>query len=176
MLPFRICVKIKTLTSRLYTEKELLELFDFRSKDTKMSFEDFEKVENRKAFQGKYMQTDYFVRFVKNWDENTEQYGDILYKNCGYAKILATIIDDADSLFTPCTYQINNVKVLEGPKLAPIKEVVSFRGRFCEHAKNGEVIEAQGKIELVNNKKTSSEYYRLMLGNKPEDYMILSQH
>lgn len=161
---------------KIYTEKELLELFDFRSKDTKMSFEDFEKVENRKAFQGKYMQTDYFVRFVKNWDENTEQYGDILYKNCGYAKILATIIDDADSLFTPCTYQINNVKVLEGPKLAPIKEVVSFRGRFCEHAKNGEVIEAQGKIELVNNKKTSSEHYRLMLGNKPEDYMILSQH
>lgn len=158
-----------------YTKKELGDLFDFRSKDTKMRFEDFEKVEGRKAFQGKYMETDYFFRFVKNWDEITEQYGSIQYKNSGYAKIEATIIDSSDSLHTPCTYQICNVKILQGPELSPIKEVVSYRGRFCEHAKNNEKIEAQGKIELVKNKNKSNEYYRIMLGNKPEDYMILKQ-
>jgi predicted nucleotidyltransferase len=54
-----------------------------------MSFEDFEKVETRKTFQGMYEGTDYFVRFVKDWHEVDEQYGDVCYENAGYAKISA---------------------------------------------------------------------------------------
>ncbi|MGO8805023.1 MAG: hypothetical protein ACLQO7_00250 [Candidatus Bathyarchaeia archaeon] len=70
-----------------YTRAELQELFDFRSKDTQMSFEDFVLVESRKAFQGKFMRTDYFIRFVKDWSEVNEQYGDVCFKNSGYAKM-----------------------------------------------------------------------------------------
>jgi uncharacterized protein len=156
-----------------YSKDELQELFDFRSKDTQMSFEDFANVESRKAFQGKFMGTDYFIRFVKEWNEISEHYGDIIFKNSGYAKITAKIEDSADSLFTPCTYRLANVNVVEGPKLAPIKEITSFRGRFCQQAAKGETIEAQGKVELVTNKKNGAEYYRLILGNTPSDYMIL---
>ena len=97
-----------------------------------MSFEDFVLVESRKAFQGKFMGTDYFIRFVKDWSEVNEQYGDVCFKNSGYAKITAKIADSTDSLFTPCTYKLDSVKVVEGPKLQPIQEIVSFRGRFCE--------------------------------------------
>jgi uncharacterized protein len=157
-----------------YTRIELQELFDFRSKDTQMSFEDFVLVESRKAFQGKFMGTDYFIRFVKDWSEISERYGDVCFKNSGYAKIKAKIADSSDSLFTPCTYKLHDVQVVEGPKLAPIKEIVSFRGRFCEQANNDETIEAQGKVELETNKKNGDEYYRLILGNKPTDYMVLS--
>jgi len=157
-----------------YSRAELQELFDFRSKDTQMNFEDFVLVESRKAFQGKFMGTDYFVRFVKDWSEVGEQYGDVCFKNSGYAKITAKISNNTDSLFTPCTYKLEKVRVAEGPKLQPIGEIVSFRGRFCEQAANGEAIEAQGKVELVTNKKNGGEYYRLILGNKPSDFMILS--
>jgi len=156
-----------------YSRNELQELFDFRSKDTQMSFEDFVMVESRKAFQGKFMGTDYFIRFVKDWNEISEQYGDVCFKNSGYAKITGKILDNSDSLFTPCTYKLKDVQVVEGPTLTPIQEIVSFRGRFCEQANNGEAVEAQGKVEQVTNKKTGSEYYRLILGNKPSDYMVL---
>ena len=156
-----------------YTVAELQELFDFRSKDTQMSFEDFVLVETRKAFQGKFMGTDYFIRFVKDWSEIGEQYGDVCFKNSGYSKITAHIADSADSLFTPCSYKLKDAQVVEGPKLAPIAEIVSFRGRFCEQAENGESTEAQGKVELVTNNKSGSEHYRLILGNKPSDYMVL---
>jgi predicted nucleotidyltransferase len=156
-----------------YNRAELQELFDFRSKDTEMSFEDFVLVESRKAFQGKFMGTDYFIRFVKDWSEIDEHYGDVCFKNSGYAKIAGKILDSTDSLFTPCTYKLIDVQVVEGPKLKPIQEIVSFRGRFCEQANNGEAIEAQGKVEQVTNKKTGSEHYRLILGNKPSDYMVL---
>ncbi len=156
-----------------YTTEELKTLYDFRSKDTHMSFEDFQLVENRKAFQGMYQGTDYFVRFVKEWPELHEQYGDVYYSNAGYTKITAEVSDKTEALFTPCTYQLEKVKIVSGPKLSPVKEVSSFRGRFCEQAEKGETITAQGKVELVTNKKSSSRYYRLILGGKPDDYMVL---
>jgi predicted nucleotidyltransferase len=158
-----------------YSREELQALFDFRSKDTIMNFEDFVKVESRKAFQGMFDGTDYFIRFVKDWSQVNEQYGDICYKNSGYAKITATIADDAEALFTPCTYKIGNVKIVEGPKLQPILEIASFRGRFCEQAKTGETVTGQGKVERVIDKRKEREYYRIILGNKPSDYMVLSR-
>ncbi|MGQ9551277.1 MAG: hypothetical protein ACUVUE_02510 [Candidatus Bathycorpusculaceae bacterium] len=158
-----------------YTREDLKALFDFRSKDTLIGFEDFVKVESRKVFQGKFMGTDYFIRFVKDWNEINEDYGDICYKNCGYAKIKATIADDSESIFTPCKYTVENVKVIEGPKLQPILEIASFRGRFCEQARKGERVIAQGKVERVINNKEGCEHLRILLGNKPSDYMALLQ-
>jgi predicted nucleotidyltransferase len=158
-----------------YTRGELQALFDFRSKDTIMGFEDFARVERRKAFQGMYEATDYFIRFVKDWSQVTEQYGDVCYKNAGYAKITATIADDSEALFTPCTYGIEDVTVAEGAKLEPIREIVSFRGRFCEQARNGEAVTAQGKVEHVTDKRNGQAYYRVILGNKPSDYIVLSR-
>jgi predicted nucleotidyltransferase len=152
---------------------DLRRLFAFRLKDTFMRFEDFVKVESRKVFQGKFMGKDYFMRFVKNWNEIHEKYGDVRYRNCGYVKIEAVVVDDSEAIFTPCTYKIEDVKIVEGPKLQPITEIASFRGRFCEQARKGEAVVAQGKLEHVTDHRSGEEYFRLLLGNKPTDYMIL---
>ena len=156
-----------------YSLEELKELFDFRSKDTITSFEDFVRTDSRKALQGKFMGRDYFVRFVKDWNEVKEQYGTILYKPVGYAKIKAKVMDDSEAIFTPCCYRIENAEILEGPHVKPIEEIVSFRGRFCEQAKSGEVVIAQGKVERVQ-REGHREHFRLLLGNKVSDHMILA--
>jgi predicted nucleotidyltransferase len=156
-----------------YNYQELYSLFGFRSKDTIMSFEDFAHVESRKAFQGMYQGVDFFIRFVKDWNEITETYGDVCYENAGYSKLTALVIDDSEALFTPCRYQIENVQVLEGSSLQHIVEVVSFRGRFCEQAKAGEKVAIQGKVEKAINKKQGRQYYRVIIGNKPSDFMTL---
>jgi predicted nucleotidyltransferase len=166
-------LKDKASRFKPYSKSELEALFEFRSKDTQMSFEDFEKVESRKAFQGKFLGTDYFVRFVKDYSEVNEHYGDVCYRNSGYAKVTAEVAESSDSLFTPCTYKINAVQIVEGPNLTPIEEIVSFRGRFCEQAIVNEKICAQGKVEHVIDKRSGSEYYHLILGGKPADYMVL---
>jgi predicted nucleotidyltransferase len=162
---------------KAYNREELQTLFDFRSKDTQMSFKDFEQVESRKAFQGMFMETDYFIRFVKDWNETTEQYGDVCYRNSGYAKITAKIADATDSLFTPCSYKLKDVDVVEGPKLSPITEIVSFRGRFCEelptNLEESPSVDAQGKVELVTDNKTGTTHYRVIIGGKPTDYMVV---
>ncbi len=156
-----------------YKAAELQALFDFRSKDTTMSFEDFELVETRKGFQGMYDGTDYFVRFIRDWNEVSESYGDVVYEYAGYVKASASVIDDSEALFTPCTYKLSNVQVLSGEKLEPIEEIASFRGRFCEQAKAGEKVLVQGKVEKVTDRRMNRSYYRFIIGNKPADYMTL---
>jgi len=162
---------------KAYSREELQTLFDFRSKDTYMSFEDFEKIESRKAFQGMFMGTDYFIRFVKEWTEVNERYGDMCYINSGYAKITAKIADATDSLFTPCTYKLKDVDVVGGQEFSPITEIVSFRGRFCEqlppNLREPPTVEAQGKVELVTDNKTGTNHYRLIIGGKPTDYIVV---
>jgi hypothetical protein len=156
-----------------YSVRELKDLFGFRSKDTAMSFEDFVRTESRKVLQGKFMGRDYFIRFVKDWNEIEEQYGTILYKPVGYAKIKANVVEDSEATFTPCCYKIDNIKLLEGTRIEAIEEIVSFRGRFCEQAKKGETVIAQGKIESLQ-KEGERKHYRLLLGNKTSDHMILA--
>jgi predicted nucleotidyltransferase len=157
-----------------YKMEELVSLFNFRSKDTVTSFEDFVRTETRKVLQGKFIGNDYFIRFIKDWNETNEKYGTIRYSNEGYAKIEAEIVDDSEAIFTPCKYKIRNVKTVEG-KISDktVKEIVSFRGRFCEQARIGETVVAQGKVERVQPEK-GNVYFRLLLGNKISDYMILA--
>ncbi|MGD8566251.1 MAG: hypothetical protein PVF96_07890 [Candidatus Bathyarchaeota archaeon] len=157
-----------------YSRKELKSLFDFRSKDTRMQYEDFVRTESRKKLQGQYEKTDYYIRFIKDWYEVEEKYGDVQYTNLGYAKVKATVVDDSGAYFTPCNYKIRDVEALQGNHIEGLEEIASFRGRFCEQAMKGEEVVAQGKVEQVHNKKQNLEYYRLLLGGKPSDYMKLA--
>ena len=155
-----------------YDRNSIKELFDFRSKDTIISFEDFVRTDIRKISHGIFREKHFFIRFVKDYNEINEQYGSIIYKPHGKARIKATISDDSEALFTPCTYVLENVEIIEGKKVESIQKIVSFRGRFCEHAKIGERIIAQGKLEKIKQ-EGKDDYYRLLLGNKPSDHMIL---
>lgn len=168
----RALLKNKEGSVKAYDLMDLKELFAFRSRDTVTSFEDFVRTESRKVSQGKFVGRDYFVRFVKDWGEVKERYGDVRYKARGYAKVKAKIVDDSEAIFTPCRYGVDGVEVLSGVRV-PIREIASFRGRFCEQARNGEKVIAQGKVERVKRLE-EQEYYRLLLGNKSSDHMILA--
>jgi predicted nucleotidyltransferase len=158
--------------ARAYAVKDLQKLFRFRVKDARMLFDDFKKTETRKILQGKFKNRDYFIRFIKDWNETVTEYSAIHYKKLGYAKIKAIVDDDSEGIFTPCTYRIRDVKTLEGASF-PIEEISSFRGRFCDQARTGEAVAAQGKVEHVIDNVQNREYCRLLLGNKPSDYMVL---
>ena len=159
---------------RAYTQEELKVLYNFRSQDTKISFGNFVKTEHRKFLQGKFLQHDFYIRCVKDWDEVEEHYGDVIYRRAGYTKVKAVISDDSEAIFTPCRYSVDNVQVLEGEYGEAVTEIASFRGRFCEQAKKGETVIAQGKVESVKE-KNRNVFFRLLLGGKPSDYMVLGR-
>lgn len=157
---------------KAYTLDGLKCLYGFRSRDTLMSFDDFVAAERRKVLQGKFLQHDFFVRCVKDWSEVEESYGDVVYRNAGYARIRAVVLGDSEAIFTPCHYSVGNVKMLEGEGGEAVAEIVSFRGRFCDQARNGETVVAQGKVEKVQ-KRDGYEYSRLLLGGSPSDFLVL---
>jgi hypothetical protein len=153
-----------------YDYEGLKKLYAFRVKDTKLPFKEFVRHEKRKILQGRFRGNDFYIRCIKDWDEMSEKYGDFLYQSKGYTKLKALICDDTESIFTPCCYEIEDVTISEGVNVKQIREIVSFRGRFCEQVKVGEQILAQGKIEKVIS--SNETYHRLLLGNKNTDYMI----
>jgi predicted nucleotidyltransferase len=172
-LAIEAMLKDSSLTIKPYTRRELQDLFAFRSKDTIVSFEDFVRTESRKLLQGKFDGADYFLRFVKDWNEVEEQYGDVTFKNLGYTRIKTRVIDTSESIFTPCTYVVEETKPLAGLKDVAIRKIVSFRGRFCDQARKGETVVAQGKIEQVSDNRSHDQHFRLLIGNQPSDYIIL---
>jgi predicted nucleotidyltransferase len=155
-----------------YAAQDLDTLYEFRSQETQIDFKDFKKMETRKRSQGKIEGRDYFIRFIKEWNEIEEKYGFPCYRNVGYAKIQAEIGDDSEAIFTPCCYKLKDVKILVGPRIFPIAEIASFRGRFCEQAKRGEIVVAQGKIEHVIERRQKKSWYRLLIGNNRSDFLI----
>lgn len=153
-----------------YPQSVLQQRFFERQSTAGISFQNYEFHESRKTFQGYYNENDFFIRYIKNWDETNVKYGDYAYTNKGVVKLRGVISDDTEAIFTPCTYDLTDVEVLEGFQVQQISEITSFRGRFCDQAVKGEQIEARGKLEKVVGQ--SNTYYRLLLGNTLQDYMI----
>ncbi len=139
-----------------------------------VSFEDYVFHELRKPFQGFFDSTEFFVRYVKDWGEGEEVYGESVYSPVGRVELRGVVVDDSDSLFTPCSYRVEEVEVVDSAAVNAesnsILEVVSFRGRFCQQALIGERVVARGKLERVVRR--GEMYYRVVLGNSPEDFMV----
>ncbi|MCS7139552.1 MAG: hypothetical protein N3F04_00015 [Candidatus Nezhaarchaeota archaeon] len=155
---------------RRLNKDEMEELFESRSRETPMNFNLFVKQEGRKVIQGIYRGSMYFIRFVKDLNEVGESYGERLTRGIGRSKIRALVIDDSESIFTPCTYIVKCLEVLEGEADSTrLTEVTSFRGRFAEQASRGEVVEVVGRLEEVNFK--GKRYQRIVVGSSG-DYMI----
>jgi predicted nucleotidyltransferase len=138
---------------RLYARRELQHAIGFR---------DFATQERRKVFQGKFLSHDYFIRCVKDWREVPERYGDALYRPIGTCTISAEVLDDRESLLTPCRYLLERVRIIAGVAPRKPREIISFRGRFAEQARRGERVIARGRLETVRSEE--SQYYRLVVG------------
>jgi len=152
-----------------YDTRDLKRLYVRRGLRHAIGFRDFALQERRKVFQGKFLDHEYFVRCVKNWREITERYGDVRYTPLGRCAISAQVLDDEESLMTPCTYLLERVRVLAGVRSRRPREIVSFRGRFAEQARIGERIVARGRLERV--KSEESQHFRLVVGESAADVL-----
>lgn len=165
---------LKTLDSeniiRRYSKDGLKSLFAFRVKDTRMSFNQFSKIESKKFLQGKFGSREYFIRLLKTPTEFGEKYGDRTYLPMGTIELEAEIENNGESIFTPCTYSLTSCSIKRYEKNVDVKEVVSFRGRFCEQAEAGDKVFIRGKLEKVTY--SSGEFYRVIVGESREDLLI----
>ncbi len=172
--------KVNTTLRHLLSEKndfipfkkdELLQRYTHRGFDELITFKTFVHSEQRKAFQGFFQGTEFFIRYVKDSYEIESLYGDTLYQPKGEGSFDAVIESDDEALLTPCKYFVSGKVSLAGKK-EKIKEITSFRGRFCGQATIGERVKGYGTIEKVT-RNSSVSYYRIILGEKRNHFLIV---
>jgi len=147
--------------------RELMTIYDARSRDTPYDLRTFLAREPRKLLQGVFRNRPYSIRLVPRKDR--EPYGTLRFKPLGTAVIRAEVADASKSMLTPCSYSLAHVQVLEGPRGVKPSALVSFRLRFCEQATEGELVEARGKLEAVFDPEGFLEV-RIVVGGQPGDY------
>ncbi|MFW9821432.1 MAG: hypothetical protein ACFFE4_00765 [Candidatus Thorarchaeota archaeon] len=163
---------------RMYNQEEYKAHYKWRVGGSDITFEEFMRSEQRKLHQGKYQGIDFFIRYIKSSSDWKGQFYDYQYKNYGRIKAEVLITDSKDSIFTPCSYNVETKKILDknsslnDVSQQEINEISSFRARFCEQAKKGETFIVEGKLEKVVFKK-DQEYFRILLTDQTKDKMII---
>ena len=124
------------------------------------------EIEREKVLQGLFEGYHFFVRLVKTPDDYDHVYGDLSFQMKGLQIVSGVVIEDSDSIFTPCEYLVKSENV---PNL---RKLVSYRGRFTEQISQGASFEARGRLEMVTNHKEQNQYLQLVLGELPTDYLV----
>ena len=163
---------------RKYKMEEYKNHYIWRVGGSDIPFTIFLQTEMRKQHQGKFKEVDFFIRYIKSPKDWKGNYHDYNFKNLGRIDIKAQITDSTDSIFTPCSYRIEPLKIISSLtnqqqiSLDRINEVCSFRGRFCEQAVKDEIVLIKGKLEKVKY-KDEQEYFRILLENQVTDKMSI---
>ena len=152
--------------------RELRALHAVHQVDTPLSFESFEKMQQRKVNELRFSDRELFLRFVRDPAEVAGSYGDERYESVGTATIEAQVSDDDLAIFTPCRYGVENVSILAGASIGDLRSVISFRGRFSDQAVRGEIIEARGRLERVRPLDQRRPHHRLVIGGRRGDYLV----
>lgn len=151
--------------------EELAALHASHRPDTPLSLADFVRLQNRKVNEGRFRGREVFIRFVKRPAEVKERYGDPRFESLAPATIQARVTDDRDGIFTPCRYGVEEATFLDGPPVADLREIVSFRGQFSEQVRAGEWAVARGSLERVIP-RSGPAHHRLVVGGRAGDYLL----
>jgi len=102
---------------------------------------------------------------VKDWDEICNEYGqDARIMKRGWIKALARITEGYDAPFIPSIYQIEIMKLLEGPRVWDIQRVISYLEEFRMQANRDEEVYVEGNLEQVTTSKRTFHQITLTYG------------
>jgi predicted nucleotidyltransferase len=138
----------------------------FRWNDLVDHYNILQEIERAKLLQGLFGGYQFFIRLVRLPQDVGEVYGQKVIKNSRLINTTCKIIDDSNSIFTPCAYLVKSV---EYPSL---RQLVSYRGRFTEHGSYGNTVMVRGRLEEIVDTETNECYQQLILGENSSDYMV----
>ncbi|HKZ94305.1 MAG TPA: hypothetical protein VJ249_06985 [Candidatus Bathyarchaeia archaeon] len=141
-----------------------------------LTFDEALQLYKRKWNIGVFEGTRFSVHPIKPEEEVAEQYADKVYEPLGSAIVGCVVHQNLDSMFLPAVYQIREAKVIKGPEVNDIEEIVSYEGLYGDIAEVGETLLVKGKLEEVADRKTKRKYHRLLVGSpegKGSEYVKL---
>jgi len=130
-----------------------------------LTLDEASQICRRKWNLGIFEDTGFSVHPVRLEGEVNEEYADKIYEPLGLVVLGAVVDDSSDSVFLPAVYHVQDARVVKGPQVADIEEVVSYEGLYGDLAEVGETILVRGKLELVRDKKTKRKHHRVVVGS-----------
>jgi hypothetical protein len=176
---------------RRYNLQEFKALYKSRVPNGVISFFDFLKYEDRKLHQGKFKNTDFFIRFLEypSRDQYALQnkFNSRSILNLGRLKVKGEIRGDEFWWTTPARVLPINIHDYDmsglipdaqklfnqyGIRISDIVQTYSLRGRFIENVRLLEHFKANGTLEVVieNDRRP---YLQLVFGTHPDDFFIV---
>ncbi|MDD1775287.1 MAG: DNA polymerase subunit beta [Methanobacterium sp.] len=138
-----------------------------RIKDSSLTIEEFKWYENRKSNRGVIDGVLFDILATREWDEIKGVYGGTISQSLAILKIECTITDALASFDNPAVYEVDRVKILEGPDFQ-VDEIASLTHTYAGQVKEGEIVVAKGKLEKITEKKTGKIRNRLVVGTTRE--------
>jgi predicted nucleotidyltransferase len=144
-------------TIQAYSQDSIGHILENRWGNTGHNLSLYRDLETSKLLHGLSYGREYFWRFLKpTADVETS-------KPLSVQTVTARVVDDGDSIFTPCRYHV------EPQTREKVSEFFSYRGKFTEQARIGDIVRARGILEEVST--SEGVIHRLILGG-PGDYML----
>lgn len=158
---YRSLEKLRTSQDwiRPYDSETVRGVMENRWGDTDLDPEILVDIETRKVLHGMVDGRDYFVRLVRKPGEFERETSSTPLRRA----VLGAVVTDAEeSVFTPCTYHVEDCTYLDGASGPEVTQLVSYRGKFTEQAWEGDDVEARGTVEEATY--VEGTIFRLMLG------------
>lgn len=130
-----------------------------------LTFDEALQIYRRKWNIGVFDDTKFSVHPVKLEQEVSEAYADKVYEPIGEAVVGAVVHQNSDAMFLPAVYEVREAKVIKGPQVGDIEEIVSYEGLYGDLAEIGETMLVKGKLEEVTDKGNRRKYHRVLVGS-----------
>lgn len=127
------------------------------------------ELESRKILTGVFGERLYSLKIVplpsEYWERLTQR-----VRCIGRSRLVCRVTGSRLGLATPNLYTVDVLEVLRGTEEAyDASQVMSMRSRFSELARDGDVVEVEGRLEEVT---TDGRIIRVFVGNSDEDEFI----
>ncbi len=170
-------MKVKEALLRLYGDPETpIEKFsgeklkawcEEKSMLHPLTLEEAEEIYRRTWNRGIFEGTVFSIHPVRADYEVKDKYGSERFKAEGIVEAEATITEDRESIFLPAKYRVGEVKILSGPNVDGIVEIVSYEGLYSGIFNVGERVKVRGLLEKISPLEDEEKsYYRILIGSR----------
>ncbi|MCS6769918.1 MAG: hypothetical protein NZ570_05730 [Candidatus Caldarchaeum sp.] len=115
----------------------------------------------RCATKGLFEGVFYSLHGVKLVEEINVEYGQRTYRDMGVRKAKLRVLEDSEGVFTPALYLVEDLE--SGGKA--VEALLCYDTTFAGLLEKGDVVEAVGKLERVEDFREGRTYYSLLVGS-----------
>jgi predicted nucleotidyltransferase len=143
----------------------------------KLSYIISNRLDAARKFQGRYQSKIFMYNATRKPEEVKTRYGMFHFSSIDAVRFKCTVSDDTEAIFRPATYKITNYKPLDAQSELPLDKipdrVVSNIGCYRNIARQRSEIKVAGQLERVEEVKTGTVHYQVVVGTatSEEEYI-----